>query len=185
MSEIAYYKLNRINALADSLKAALSENGNPLSTELFEAAFEIKNVVDTFTVRINDKQGWLVVNSSGNNFTLSGNVEMFQVAIGNLIDNSIRYNNNIPRIIINLKSAKDTIVISITDNGKDISKENLSRIFEKFYRIPTGDIHENEGFGLGLYFVKNTVTQMNGTIKVTSTLYKGATFAIDFPVSKA
>ncbi len=166
------------------LKAALSENGNPLSTELFDAAFELKNVVDSFTVRISEKKGSVVVNSSGHNFTLSGNIEMFQVAIGNLIDNAIRYNNNSPRIIIDLKSTKDIIVITITDNGKGISKENLSRIFEKFYRIPTGDIHENEGFGLGLYFVKNTVTQMNGNIKVTSALDKGTTFTIDFPVSK-
>jgi signal transduction histidine kinase len=75
-------------------------------------------------------------------------------------------------------------VITITDNGKGISKENLSRIFEKFYRIPTGDIHENEGFGLGLYFVKNTVTQMNGNIKVTSNVDKGTTFTIEFPISK-
>ncbi|MDF1575878.1 MAG: HAMP domain-containing sensor histidine kinase [Bacteroidales bacterium] len=166
------------------LQAALSENGNPFRTEQFDAAFEIKNVVDTFTVRINERKGSFSVNSSGNNFTLSGNIEMFQVAIGNLIDNAIKYNSNSPRIIIDLKSDSERISISISDNGKGIRKENLPRIFEKFYRIPTGDIHENEGFGLGLYFVKNTVAQMHGNIRVTSNMDKGTTFTLVFPVSK-
>ena len=75
-------------------------------------------------------------------------------------------------------------MINITDNGIGIHKENLSQIFEKFYRIPTGDIHENEGFGLGLYFVKNTITQMHGKIRVASQINKGTTFTIEFPVLK-
>jgi two-component system phosphate regulon sensor histidine kinase PhoR len=166
------------------LRAAVSENGEPISTELFDSAFEIRNVVDAYNVQLNDKKGSIIVNSSGNNFTLSGNIEMFQVAIGNLIDNAIKYNKNAPRININMESGIDSLVINITDNGIGINKENLSRIFEKFYRIPTGDIHENEGFGLGLYFVKNAVTQMNGKIKVSSLINKGTTFTIEFPFSK-
>jgi two-component system phosphate regulon sensor histidine kinase PhoR len=166
------------------LRAAVSENGEPISTELFDSAFEIRNVVDAYNVQLNDKKGSIIVNSSGNNFTLSGNIEMFQVAIGNLIDNAIKYNKNAPRININMESGIDSLVINITDNGIGINKENLSRIFEKFYRIPTGDIHENEGFGLGLYFVKNAVTQMNGKIRVSSLINKGTTFTIEFPFSK-
>ncbi|MCJ7449673.1 MAG: HAMP domain-containing histidine kinase [Bacteroidales bacterium] len=166
------------------LKAAISETEQPLNPELFDAAAEIRNVADTFSVQINKKKGSIVVNTSGNNFTLSGNIEMFQIAIGNLIDNAIRYNKNAPIITISLESGKDSLVIRITDNGIGISKENLTQIYEKFYRIPTGDIHDTEGFGLGLYFVKNTVLQMHGKIRVLSHIDKGTTFTMEFPIPK-
>jgi len=166
------------------LKAAISETEQPLNNELFDAAAEIRNVADTFSVQINEKKGSIVINTSGNNFTLSGNIEMFQIAIGNLIDNAIRYNMNVPVITVNIESAKDTLVIRITDNGIGIGKENLSQIFEKFFRIPTGDIHDYEGSGLGLYFVKNTVLQMHGKIRVSSQIGNGTTFTIEFPVPK-
>ena len=166
------------------LKAAISETEQPLNHELFDAAAEIRNVADSFTVQINNSKGTIVVNTSGDNFTLSGNIEMFQNAIGNLIDNAIRYNKNAPVITISLESGKDSLVIRITDNGIGISKENLSQIFEKYYRIPTGDIHDNEGFGLGLYFVKNAVLQMLGKIRVSSHIDKCTTFTIEFPVPK-
>ncbi len=141
-------------------------------------------MADAYNVQLHEKKGSIVVNSSGNNYTISGNIEMFQVTIGNLIDNAIRYNKNAPQININLESGKDTLVINITDNGIGINKENLPQIFEKFYRIPTGDIHENEGFGLGLYFVKNTIKQMNGKMRISSQINKGTTFTIEFPFPK-
>jgi len=166
------------------LKATISETEQPINHELFDASAEIRNVADTFSVQINEKKGSIIVNTSGNNFTLSGNIEMFQIAIGNLIDNAIRYNKNAPLITVNMESAKDTLEVRITDNGIGIGKENLSQIFEKFFRIPTGDIHDNEGFGLGLYFVKNTVLQMHGKIRVSSQIDKGTTFTIEFPVPK-
>jgi two-component system phosphate regulon sensor histidine kinase PhoR len=166
------------------LKATISETEQPLNHELFDAASEIRYVADTFSVQIKEKKGSIIVNTSGNTFTLSGNIEMFQIAISNLIDNAIRYNKNAPVITIKIESAKDTLVIKITDNGIGISKENLLQIFEKFFRIPTGDIQDNEGFGLGLYFVKNTVVQMHSKIRVSSQIGKGTTFVIEFPLPK-
>ena len=164
------------------LKAAISDTEQPLGKELFNAADEIRNVANTFSVQVGERKGSIVINASGNNFNLTGNIELFQTAMGNLIDNAIKYNRNDPRIIINLESVKNSILITITDNGIGIDKENLSRIFEKFYRVPTGDIHESEGFGLGLYFVKNTVLQMNGKIRVSSHINKGTKFIIEFPI---
>ncbi|MFH0842971.1 MAG: HAMP domain-containing sensor histidine kinase [Bacteroidota bacterium] len=166
------------------LKAAISENGRPLTAELFNAVDEIKHIAGTFDIQVKDRNGSIMINSSGNGFTLSGNIEMFQISMGNLIDNAIRHNRNEPRIIINIESGKDNLAISVTDNGSGIDKENISRIFDKFYRIPTGDIHENEGFGLGLYFVKNTLIHMHGTLKVSSHIGKGTTFTLEFPLIK-
>jgi len=109
---------------------------------------------------------------------------MFQIALGNMIDNAIRYNVNIPLIKITVESEKDILRIRVSDNGIGIKKEYLPRIFEKYFRVPTGDIHENEGFGLGLYYVKNTVEQMHGKIRVSSHYSKGTTFTLEFPLYK-
>jgi len=166
------------------LKAAISENGKSMPGEIFDAVSEIKNVAGTFNIQMKDRNGTIIINSSGNGFNLSGNIEMFQISLGNLIDNAIRYNLNEPRININVESGKNKLSISITDNGIGIEKENITRIFDKFYRVPTGDIYENEGFGLGLYFVKNTVARMHGTIKVSSQIGKGTTITLEFPIIK-
>lgn len=166
------------------LKATITDSGQSTGTETFNAAEEIKNVADSFFVRINERNGSLKINSSGANFSISGNIEMFQIAIGNLIDNAIRYCNKPPVININIDSFREIVTISIEDNGIGISKDNIPQIFEKFYRVPTGDIHDNEGFGLGLYFVKKTISQMKGIISVSSQSGDGSIFKIELPISK-
>ena len=166
------------------LKATISDSVQSTGFEIFNAAAEIKNVADTFIIRINERNGSLKINSAGNNFSISGNIEMFQIAIGNLIDNAIRYCNKPPVINIKIDSFREIVTISIEDNGIGISKENIPQIFEKFYRVPTGDIHDNEGFGLGLYFVKKTISQMKGTISVSSQAGDGSIFKIELPISK-
>jgi two-component system phosphate regulon sensor histidine kinase PhoR len=108
---------------------------------------------------------------------------MFQIAIGNLIDNAIRYSKNAPIININIESGEDIMKISVSDNGIGIASAYTDRIFEKYFRIPTGDIHENEGFGLGLFYVRKTVRQMNGRIRVSSRAGKGTTFSLEFPLA--
>jgi two-component system phosphate regulon sensor histidine kinase PhoR len=166
------------------IKATISENGQPVDNEIFNIAEEIKTVADTFEVQLNEKNGVVLIDTQGNNFNIYGNIEMFQVAIGNLIDNAIRYNNKNPEIKIKIESAKSILTISIADNGIGINKENLNQIFEKFYRVPTGDLHNNDGFGLGLYFVKKAVLQMQGKIRVSSQVGYGTCFTMEFPVSK-
>jgi len=166
------------------LKATITDSGQSTGTETFNAAEEIKNVADSFFVRINERNGSLKINSSGANFSILGNIEMFQIAIGNLIDNAIRYCNKPPVININIDSFREIVTISIEDNGIGISKDNIPQIFEKFYRVPTGDIHDNEGFGLGLYFVKKTISQMKGIISVSSQSGDGSIFKIELPISK-
>jgi two-component system phosphate regulon sensor histidine kinase PhoR len=165
------------------LKTTLSETGQPLNMEYFNAEDVIKSVTGAFIMQLKVNNGELTITASGENFTLTGNVEMFRAAIGNLIDNAIRYNSGSPQIKIELGSDKEKIRIRITDNGIGIKKEHLSRIFDKYYRVPTGNILENKGFGLGLYYVKNTIEQMNGKIRVSSRINEGTTFTLEFPHS--
>lgn len=102
----------------------------------------------------------------------------------NLLDNAIKYTKETPVIEINTKNINGHIVISIKDNGIGIKKENQKKIFEKFYRVPTGNVHDVKGFGLGLSYVKKIVEQHKGQISVNSETGRGSDFEVYIPLIK-
>ena len=104
--------------------------------------------------------------------------------VNNLLDNAVKYSKENPVIRLTTSNAGGQFRIRIEDNGIGMNKETLNRIFEKFYRAHTGNIHNVKGFGLGLSYVKTMVDAHKGTIKAESTLGKGSSFTISIPLAK-
>ncbi|MNL22454.1 Alkaline phosphatase synthesis sensor protein PhoR [compost metagenome] len=100
----------------------------------------------------------------------------------NLVDNAIKYSKDNPHITVKTKNAKDSIQITIIDNGIGMAKDHLLKIFDQFYRIPTGNVHNVKGFGLGLSYVYDIIKRMNGKIQVKSDKDKGTQFDIILPI---
>ena len=102
----------------------------------------------------------------------------------NLLDNAEKYSNEKPEINIRTKSNSKGVIVEIEDNGIGMSKESLKHIFDKFYRVHTGNRHDVKGFGLGLSYVKALVEAHKGDIKVTSELGKGSIFTVFLPFNQ-
>ena len=110
----------------------------------------------------------------------------FQNVIFNLLDNAVKYRKQDTPLDIYMKTWNDDqhLYLSIRDTGMGIKKENLKKIFEKFYRVHTGNLHDAKGFGLGLAYVKKIIDLHKGTIHVESEFGKGTKFTITLPVIK-
>jgi two-component system phosphate regulon sensor histidine kinase PhoR len=102
----------------------------------------------------------------------------------NLVDNAIKYSDNKPRIEISTRDHKQGIYLRVKDNGIGMSREEQKHVFEKFYRVPTGDKHDVKGFGIGLNYVRKMVKKHHGKIQLKSEPKAGSTFRIFFPAYK-
>ncbi len=107
-----------------------------------------------------------------------------QNIIYNLLDNAIKYCDDEPVITISTQNVKRGIEIAVSDNGIGIPVESQPFIFDKFYRVPTGNVHDVKGFGLGLNYVKIMTEAHKGTVRLKSEAGKGTTFFITLPIEK-
>jgi two-component system phosphate regulon sensor histidine kinase PhoR len=118
--------------------------------------------------------------SADSSVILIDEVHMSNV-INNLIDNAVKYSDKAPRIGIFTDSDHLGFHIQVSDEGIGMRKEFLSQVFDPFYRVPTGNVHNVKGFGLGLSYVKKIVEAHGGTVHVKSQVGKGSTFEITIP----
>jgi two-component system, OmpR family, phosphate regulon sensor histidine kinase PhoR len=138
----------------------------------------IQRAVQTFHVRIDERGGQLDLKLDATKDRIVGDRLHFTNVIYNLLDNATKYSKDEPHINIETVNDGGNIVIKVKDNGIGIGKQHLSNIFDKFYRVPTGNIHDVRGFGLGLFYVKTVVLAHKGKIKVESEPGEGSTFII-------
>ena len=147
----------------------------------FDVNEMIKTVVENFELKVKSKNGTLKADLFDEELIVKGDEVHITNVIFNLLDNAVKYSNEIPEIEVSTKKIKDYIVISVHDNGIGIPKEHQTQIFDRFFRVPTGNVHNVKGFGLGLSYVKKIVDSHDGRIKVESALNKGTTFSILLP----
>ncbi len=144
----------------------------------------VEAIAHSFTLRVEHTGGKIYTDIGAVDSTIFVDEVHFQNVINNLLDNAVKYRKPDQPIDIYLKTWNDNerLHLSISDTGLGIKKENLKKIFDKFYRVHTGNRHDAKGFGLGLAYVKNIVESHDGTIKVESEYGKGTTFTISLPV---
>jgi two-component system, OmpR family, phosphate regulon sensor histidine kinase PhoR len=143
----------------------------------------IEQVLNNISVQIEQKDGIVNLELDADNPEIEVDEVHLTNIIYNLIDNANKYSPEKPEITIRTENVDNGLKISVLDKGIGMSKEQLSRIFEKFYRVPTGNLHDVKGFGLGLSYVKKMVESHNGSINVESKLGEGTVFEVVLPKS--
>jgi two-component system phosphate regulon sensor histidine kinase PhoR len=141
----------------------------------------IEEAADSFRFNQLQQEGTIELRLNAENDIVIGDVVHLTNVLFNLVDNAVKYANVVPHIVVATKSDNKGVTISIEDNGIGIKKEELKQIFDKFYRVPTGNIHNVKGFGLGLYYVKLVIEAHRGTIHVKSQLGEGSIFTMWLP----
>ncbi len=176
----------RLGVLVENvLQSAVIDKGElKLQEEIFNIHEVIDRAVKNVKIQVEKKNGQIIVSKLATKVQVyADNVHITNV-IYNLLDNANKYIAIQPSIEITTEDIVGGIVIKVKDNGVGISKENQKKIFEKLYRVPTGNVHDVKGFGLGLSYVKAIVEKHGGTINVESTLGKGSTFVMTLPIQK-
>lgn len=146
----------------------------------------VETVANSFTLRVEHTGGKIYTDIGAVESAIYVDEMHFQNVINNLLDNAVKYRRPDQPIDIYMKTwnDKEHVCLSIKDTGMGIKKENLKKVFDKFYRVHTGNVHDVKGFGLGLAYVKNIVDLHNGEIKVDSEYGKGTKFTIKLPIIK-
>lgn len=142
----------------------------------------VQEVAGTFELQLQDKNGQIDFLLNASNDIISADDTHFRNMLSNLIDNAIKYSQDPVRIVISSHSTRNHFVMRIQDNGIGMNKESVKRIFEKFYRAHTGNLHNVKGFGLGMSYVKTVIDAHKGKIKVDSAVGKGTSFTIEVPL---
>lgn len=141
----------------------------------------IQNAINNSGFQIMLNNGRIETELTAKTSSIFGDKERLISVFSNLIENANKYAEEAPYIVIKSRNINSTIEITVSDNGIGMSKNQLAKIFDKLYRIPTGNTHNAQGFGLGLSFVKSIMEQHKGTVSVESELKKGSTFSLIFP----
>ena len=143
----------------------------------------VGTVVHNFELRVKNKGGKLETELLAEKDLMKGDEIHITNVIFNLLDNAVKYSRGEPEIRIKTENKNGYLLVSVEDNGIGIAKEHQDQIFERFFRVPTGNVHDVKGFGLGLSYVKKIIDSHQGKIKVESALNKGTKFTIYFPLN--
>ena len=174
----------RLATLVDTaLKTAILDRGEvTLNKETVLCHHLIEQISGNFTLKVTKRGGALKLNLKAQNHELFIDKLHFTNVLNNLLDNALKYSDEKPEVVISTKNKGNKLLVVVKDNGIGISKDNQKKIFDKLYRVHTGNVHNVKGFGLGLSYVKAIVEKHRGNITVQSQIGKGSQFTITIPL---
>ena len=144
----------------------------------------IREVISNYTLQLQEIDGRIELDLNASYDLINGDEVHFRNLISNLVDNAVKYSKEKLLLRISSSNSGKNLVMKFEDNGIGMSKETVRRIFEKFYRAHTGNLHNVKGFGLGLSYVKTIIDAHDGKIKVESSPGKGSLFTLEIPYMK-
>ncbi len=185
ISGIIYQESKRLTTQVEKVLQMAVFNEGKLKLKFKEVNINslIASVVLNFELRVKSRNGELSSDLNADPSIIKGDEVHITNVLFNLLDNAVKYSKDEPKIAISTELKDGFLVVSVKDNGIGIQKEHVDQIFERFYRVPTGNVHDVKGFGLGLSYVKIIVEAHRGKIKVESTPNKGTKFMINFPIN--
>jgi two-component system phosphate regulon sensor histidine kinase PhoR len=167
------------------LQAALLDKQEvQLNLKKLHAHELINSALNNIHLQVEEKGGTLEASLAATKDLVMADEVHFTNLVSNLLDNAVKYSKENLKIILSTQASGNQFKIKIEDNGIGMNKETVSRIFEKFYRAHTGNLHNVKGFGLGLSYVKTMVDAHDGSIKAESIPGKGTIFYLSFPLAK-
>jgi signal transduction histidine kinase len=183
--DISQNELQRLSLLVDKvLKLSIFEKKEmELKKEQFDYTLLVKEVMNSMKLQFEQYNAKTSLHTEGENFLVEADKLHIKSVVYNLLDNALKYSKEDPVIDIQLKSHPEYIELSVSDNGIGIEPVYKEKIFEKFFRVPTGDTHNAKGHGLGLSYIAQVIRQHRGSISVDSHEGIGSTFAITLPKS--
>jgi two-component system, OmpR family, phosphate regulon sensor histidine kinase PhoR len=190
---------NRLRLQVDRVlqAARLDKEDIGLKTELINAEWIVAEAIANADLALKEKGGLIQISKNAANPNIKADKLHLINVFNNLLDNALKYCEQRPMINIGLSngtltsktswfgasSARPSLEISVTDNGIGISPENQKRVFQKFFRVPTGNVHNVKGFGIGLYYVKLIVEAHGGSVSLNSDIGKGSEFILSLPTA--
>jgi len=174
----------RLGKMAEKvLEAASLEKGElRMKQEEIDLHEIIRDVVRKITIQVESRGGNLIDRLDSNRAIIRGDRLHLTNMVYNLIDNANKYSPANPHIVVSTGRQGENIRLTVSDNGIGISRSNQRKIFDRLYRVPTGDIHDVKGHGLGLSYVKAIVENHGGKIEVKSELHRGSEFIVTLPL---
>ena len=182
-AEIIRQENRRMNSQVEKVlqMALIDKNDFELNISNIDIHEMIQRAVDNFSLQVEKKEGVIHTRLDAEKTHIEGDITHISSIIHNLLDNANKYSPEKPDITISTRNVPLGIEIQVSDKGIGMNKETRKHIFDKFYRAPTGNLHDVKGFGLGLSYVKAIMTAHKGQIDVESELGKGSSFILVFP----
>ena len=182
-AKIIYHENQRLKHLVEQvLQMAVMDKGElKIRRKDIDAHKIINDVISKSEVLLASKGGLIKTYLAANNSKIWADRMHLTNIISNLLENANKYSSETPIVVVRTRNIHKGLIISVEDNGIGVKSENQKEIFRQFYRVPTGNLHDVKGFGLGLYYVKLMTEAHGGSIKIISDWGKGSTFELFFP----